>query len=151
MIQVVLINLGGYAIVQSCNIFCFCVFFLNLLMLVSLLLTLNRLQTLFWCFHCWLWMSKCRQGKDWKKSPGKTQTFLKEKSGKKYLFESMTWRRIVEVFFQSFAMNPVMGYHRGKNLLVPTKCVFQISNLTGLRIGYFDIPIWFTVISHVIF
>ena len=26
---------------------------------MSLLLTLNRFQTLFWCFYCWLWASKC--------------------------------------------------------------------------------------------
>ena len=25
------------------------------LVLVSLLLTLNRFETMFWCFHCWLW------------------------------------------------------------------------------------------------
>ena len=30
--------------------------------LVSLLLTLNRLNTLFWCFQCWLWISKYRLG-----------------------------------------------------------------------------------------
>ena len=28
--------------------------------LVSRLLTLNGVHTLFWCFHCWLWTSKCR-------------------------------------------------------------------------------------------
>ena len=28
--------------------------------LLSLLLTLNRLHTLFWCFHCWVWTSKCQ-------------------------------------------------------------------------------------------
>ena len=28
--------------------------------LVSLLLTLNRFQTFFRCFHCWHWTSKCR-------------------------------------------------------------------------------------------
>ena len=33
--------------------------------LVSLLLTLNILQT-FWCFLCWLCMSKCRLGFVWK-------------------------------------------------------------------------------------
>ena len=33
--------------------------------LVSLLLTLNILQT-FWCFFCWLCMSKCRLGFAWK-------------------------------------------------------------------------------------
>ena len=22
----------------------------------------NRFHTFFWCFHCWLWTSKCRQG-----------------------------------------------------------------------------------------
>ena len=27
--------------------------------LTSLLLTLNRFHTLFWCFHCLLWTSKC--------------------------------------------------------------------------------------------
>ena len=26
--------------------------------LMSILLTLNRFHTLFWCFHCWLWISK---------------------------------------------------------------------------------------------
>ena len=31
--------------------------------LVSLLLTLNRFHTLFWCFHCWLWASKCCPGR----------------------------------------------------------------------------------------
>ena len=25
-------------------------------------ITLNRFHTLFWCFHCWLWTSKCRLG-----------------------------------------------------------------------------------------
>ena len=37
----------------------------NDVVLVSLLLTLNRLlhfTPLFWCFHCWLWRSKCRLG-----------------------------------------------------------------------------------------
>ena len=29
---------------------------------VSLLLTLNRFHTLFWCFHYWLWTSKCQLG-----------------------------------------------------------------------------------------
>ena len=28
-----------------------------------LLLTLNKLQTLSWCFHCWLSASKCQLGK----------------------------------------------------------------------------------------
>ena len=28
--------------------------------LLSLLLSLNRLHTLFWCFHCWVWTSKCQ-------------------------------------------------------------------------------------------
>ena len=28
--------------------------------LVSLLLTLNRFHTLFWCVYCWLWTSKCQ-------------------------------------------------------------------------------------------
>ena len=28
----------------------------------SSLLTLNRLHTLFWCFHSWLWTSKCWLG-----------------------------------------------------------------------------------------
>ena len=27
------------------------------------LLTLNRFHTLFWCFHCWLWTSKCPLGR----------------------------------------------------------------------------------------
>ena len=27
---------------------------------LSLLLTLNRFHTLFWCFYCWLWTSKFR-------------------------------------------------------------------------------------------
>ena len=27
---------------------------------VSFLLTLNRFHTLFQCFHCWIWTSKCR-------------------------------------------------------------------------------------------
>ena len=27
--------------------------------MMSLLLTLNRFPTLFWCFHCWLWTKKC--------------------------------------------------------------------------------------------
>ena len=31
--------------------------------LVSLLLTLNRFHTLFWCFYCWLKTSNCRLGK----------------------------------------------------------------------------------------
>ena len=26
---------------------------------MSLLLTLNRFHTLFWCFHCWPWINKC--------------------------------------------------------------------------------------------
>ena len=30
--------------------------------LASLLLTLNRLLILAWCFHCWSWTSKCRLG-----------------------------------------------------------------------------------------
>ena len=29
---------------------------------MSLLLTLNRFHTLFWCFHCWLSKRKCRLG-----------------------------------------------------------------------------------------
>ena len=29
-------------------------------LLVSLLLTLNKFHTLFWCFLCWLWTSNCR-------------------------------------------------------------------------------------------
>ena len=29
---------------------------------MTLLLTLNRFHPLFWCFHCWLWTSKCRLG-----------------------------------------------------------------------------------------
>ena len=28
--------------------------------LVSLFLTLNRLHTLLWCFHCWLWTNESR-------------------------------------------------------------------------------------------
>ena len=28
--------------------------------LVDLLFILNRFHTLFWCFHCWFWTSKCR-------------------------------------------------------------------------------------------
>ena len=32
---------------------------INDVVLVSLLLTLNRFQTLLWCFRCWLWTSKC--------------------------------------------------------------------------------------------
>ena len=31
-------------------------------LLVSLLLTLNKFHTLFWCFLFWLWTSKCRLG-----------------------------------------------------------------------------------------
>ena len=27
---------------------------------MCLLLPLNKFHTLFWCFHCWLWTSKCR-------------------------------------------------------------------------------------------
>ena len=30
--------------------------------MVSLLLTLNRFHTMFWCFHCLLWTYRCRQG-----------------------------------------------------------------------------------------
>ena len=26
------------------------------------MLTLNKFNILFWCFHCWLWTSKCRLG-----------------------------------------------------------------------------------------
>ena len=33
---------------------------LLLLLSMSLLLTLNIFHILFWCFHCWLWTSKCR-------------------------------------------------------------------------------------------
>ena len=32
------------------------------IILVSLLLTLSRFHTLFWCFHCWLWTNKCQLG-----------------------------------------------------------------------------------------
>ena len=28
--------------------------------LEQLLLALDRFHTLFWCFHCWLWIIKCR-------------------------------------------------------------------------------------------
>ena len=31
-------------------------------------ITLNRFHTLFWCFHCWLWTSKCRLGSSQKVS-----------------------------------------------------------------------------------
>ena len=31
--------------------------------LVLLLITFNRSPTFFWCFHCWIWTSKCRLGK----------------------------------------------------------------------------------------
>ena len=34
----------------------------DVVVLVSLLLTLNRFRILFWCFHCWHWTSKCRLG-----------------------------------------------------------------------------------------
>ena len=30
--------------------------------LVPLLLQLNRFHKLFWCFYCWLWLSKCQMG-----------------------------------------------------------------------------------------
>ena len=37
-----------------------CVEFVNIdVFLVSLLLTLNRFYSVFCCFHCWLWISKC--------------------------------------------------------------------------------------------
>ena len=26
---------------------------------MSLLLILNKFNTMFWCFHCWLWTNKC--------------------------------------------------------------------------------------------
>ena len=29
------------------------------IVLLSLLLTIDRILILFWCFHCWLWISKC--------------------------------------------------------------------------------------------
>ena len=32
------------------------------IILASLLLTLSRFHTLFWCFHCWLWTNKCQLG-----------------------------------------------------------------------------------------
>ena len=35
---------------------------INDVVLVSSMLTLNRFHTLFWCFHCWLWISKCQLG-----------------------------------------------------------------------------------------
>ena len=36
-------------------------FDVNDAVLLSLLLILNTFHTLqFWCFHCWLWISKCR-------------------------------------------------------------------------------------------
>ena len=35
---------------------------INDVVLVSSVLTLNRFHTLFWCFHCWLWISKCQLG-----------------------------------------------------------------------------------------
>ena len=34
----------------------------NNVILMSLLLTLNKFHKLFWCFHCWLWSSKCQLG-----------------------------------------------------------------------------------------
>ena len=34
----------------------------NHVILVYILLTLNRIHTLFWCFLCWFWTSKCRLG-----------------------------------------------------------------------------------------
>ena len=44
------------------------------LVLVSLLLSLNRIHTLFWCYHCWLWISNCRLGcrmkSNWNKKEG---------------------------------------------------------------------------------
>ena len=35
---------------------------INDVLMVSLLWSLNRFQRLFWCFHCWLWTSKCQLG-----------------------------------------------------------------------------------------
>ena len=35
----------------------------NDVVLVSILFTLNKFHTLFCCFCCWLWTSKCRLGK----------------------------------------------------------------------------------------
>ena len=35
--------------------------------LVSLSLTLSMFHRFLWCFHCWLWASKCRQGKEYAK------------------------------------------------------------------------------------
>ena len=47
---------------QYCHFLCI-VDSVNDVVLVYLLLTLNKFHTLFWCFHCWLWTSKCLLGK----------------------------------------------------------------------------------------
>ena len=31
---------------------------------LTIKLTLERFHILFWCFHCWLWMSTCRLGRE---------------------------------------------------------------------------------------
>ena len=47
--------------------------------MVSLFLTTNRFHTFVWCFHCRLWTSKCRQGRDKQLFTGVLQNSFSEK------------------------------------------------------------------------
>ena len=65
-----LCNFFLQVIVEQCfryNVFeqCFYLYdllmnFINDIVIVSLFLTLNKFHTLFWCFYCWICISKCR-------------------------------------------------------------------------------------------
>ena len=57
------------------------------------LLTLNRFHVLLWCFHCWLWKSKCRQGK----------LFLNSFPSQHLLFQSL-WTETV-LLYRFFTLN----------------------------------------------
>ena len=67
--------------------------------LVFLLLNLNRFQTLFQCFYCWLWTSKCQLGYKVFHSNGtrgegyKLGKFFSMKKEKNFFLEISVWQK----------------------------------------------------------
>ena len=64
----------------------------NDVILMSLLLTLNRFHTLFWCFHSWLWTNQCQLG-CYNKRSGTYCQIRSNETGK------LTRKNLVVIFF----------------------------------------------------
>ena len=66
---------------------------------------MNRSRTFFWCFHCWLWLSKCQLGRNQTRNLLPVLHFIKKSTRNKKVIFYIIYLSIYKIYI--FFASPI--------------------------------------------